>query len=427
MNEPSPVRLPGLRAFERTFSVPLDHCRPDGERIELFARELRDAEGGDERPWLLFLQGGPGFPAGRPVSASGWIARALRDFRVLLLDSRGTGRSAPVTRETLEALGDPARQLDHLRHFRADSIVADAELVRQVLSPDRPWSILGQSFGGFCALTYLSFHPEGLREVMITGGLAPLSGGPDPVYRALYPVVRARCDRYYARYPEDRARMSRIAERLREDPPLLPGGGRLTLRRFQQLGLLLGDAAGAEKLHHLLDEWFLCGGRIARRFLRAVEKELDFFETNPIYALLHEPIYCQGEAANWSAHRVRTEFPEFDGDGDGPLLFTGEMIYPWMFEDYGELAPLRPLAEAIASRSDWPPLYDLETLGVNQVPVAAVVYGDDLYVHRNLSEETARHLGSCRIWLTNEFEHTALRAHGEAIVDRLLAMLRGRV
>ena len=41
---------------------------------------------------LIFLQGGPGFAAGRPVSAeSGWIKRALQDYRVFLLDQRGTG------------------------------------------------------------------------------------------------------------------------------------------------------------------------------------------------------------------------------------------------------------------------------------------------------------------------------------------------
>jgi hypothetical protein len=59
----------------------------------------------------------------------------------------------------------------HVRHtplfgFRAESIVADAEMIRQVLVPEDHtlgprWSILGQSFGGFCAFTYLSFAPEG--------------------------------------------------------------------------------------------------------------------------------------------------------------------------------------------------------------------------------------------------------------------------
>ena len=38
-----------------------------------------------------------GFEAARPTSPpSGWMARALTDFRVLLLDQRGTGGSTPV-------------------------------------------------------------------------------------------------------------------------------------------------------------------------------------------------------------------------------------------------------------------------------------------------------------------------------------------
>lgn len=31
------------------------------------------------------------------------------------------------------------------------------------------WSLLGQSFGGFCCATYLSLAPEALTEVLMTG------------------------------------------------------------------------------------------------------------------------------------------------------------------------------------------------------------------------------------------------------------------
>ena len=58
-------------------------------------------------------------------------------------------------------------------HFRADFIVRDAEAIRRELGVDR-WSMLGQSFGGFTAMTYLSIAPEGLREAFMTGGLAPI-------------------------------------------------------------------------------------------------------------------------------------------------------------------------------------------------------------------------------------------------------------
>ena len=86
---------------------------------------------------------------------------------MLLLDQRGTGRSTPV---------DGTESADYLQHFRADSIVRDAELLREALGVER-WSILGQSFGGFCVFAYLSLAPDGLREAFVTGGMPPIAVG----------------------------------------------------------------------------------------------------------------------------------------------------------------------------------------------------------------------------------------------------------
>src|SRR5450755_3799505 len=159
----SSYRQPGTVLTDRTFQVPLDHRAPAGDKIEVFAREVvaSDTAAGD-LPWLVFLQGGPGFGAERPVGRSVWLERALNDFRVLLLDQRGTGRSSPASRQTLALHPAARQQADYLAHFRADSIVADAELIRQQVTGGAPWSVLGQSFGGFCTVTYLSFAPEGV-------------------------------------------------------------------------------------------------------------------------------------------------------------------------------------------------------------------------------------------------------------------------
>jgi len=154
---------------------------------------------GTDRPYLVFLQGGPGFEATRPTSPpSGWMKRALRDYRVLLLDQRGTGRSTPVGPVIP---GDTAAdQAAYLAHFRADSIVRDAEAIRRELDVDR-WSVLGQSFGGFTALTYLSFAPDGLREALITGGLSAIGRPVDDVYAATYRRLAEANRRYFERYP----------------------------------------------------------------------------------------------------------------------------------------------------------------------------------------------------------------------------------
>lgn len=62
-----------------------------------------------------------------------------------------------------------------------------------------------QSFGGFCALTYLSFAPQGLKQVLITGGIPPIgkSCTADDVYDAGFEQVVRQNEKYYKRFPED--------------------------------------------------------------------------------------------------------------------------------------------------------------------------------------------------------------------------------
>jgi hypothetical protein len=144
---------------------------------------------------------------------------------------------------------------------------------------------------------------------------------------------------------------------------------------------------------------------------------------------VHEACYAQGGATGWAAQRVRAEFPEFDAgaavDGDGPLLFTGEMIYPWMFENDPVLAPLAEAAEILARRDSWPPLYDAGRLRASDVPAAAAVYADDMYVPLEFSVPTARAIRGLRPWITNEYEHDGLLVSNGQVLDRLVAMVRG--
>ncbi|MYV47192.1 alpha/beta fold hydrolase [Streptomyces sp. SID2888] len=423
----APYRHSGLVCSDHTLSVPLDHARPDGPRIDVFAREVV-AAGQEHRdlPRLLWLQGGPGGRAERPDAASAWLRRALKEYRVVLLDQRGTGRSTPADRTTLEGHPDAA---GHLTHLRADAIVRDAELLRRELQGDRPWSVLGQSFGGFCALTYLSQAPEGLDQVFITGGLPTLTGHADDVYRAAYGRVLAHNERYFARYPGDQALADAVAAHLAEHEVRMPSGERLSVRRFQTMGITFGTASGFDSLHYLLEGAFVRGPRgprLSDPFLRGLDATLSF-ATRPLYAVLHEPIYAQGgRATGWSAHRIREEFPQFDAEAGGPLRFTGEMIYPWQFEEDPALIPLREAADALARRTDWPALYDLDRLSANTVPVVAAVYYDDMFVDREQSLVTAGMVRGLRPWITNTHAHDGVRADA-AVFDRLLGMARGEL
>ncbi|MBB4905634.1 alpha/beta fold hydrolase [Actinophytocola algeriensis] len=338
--------------------MPLDHARPDGERITVYAREVT---ADPALPWLLYLGGGPGFAAPRPLGGEGWLLRALRDYRVLLLDQRGTGRSTPVTRRV--ALD---RGAEYLTHFRADSIVRDAEAIRARLLGDVPWTVLGQSFGGFCTVSYLSFAPGGLRAALVTGGLPGVETDAVGAYRALYPVVAEKNEAHYRSYPQDVEQARRVAAYLREHRVRLPTGRRLTLAAFQSLGNLLGGRDGSARLHYLLESPF-DGAVLSDAFLLDAAAALSWATAaNPLYYLLHEPTYAQGPGATaWAAHRVRAEFPEFVSAD--PVYFTGEMIYPWMFDDDPLMAPLRGVADDVAARPEWPMLYDVDRLRANEV------------------------------------------------------------
>ncbi|MEU3337783.1 alpha/beta fold hydrolase [Streptomyces sp. NPDC002144] len=425
-------RQPGVVLTDRHFTVPLDHDDPAGESIELYAREVVAGEKvRQDLPWLVYLQGGPGFGANRFVGKPAWLGRALKEYRVLLLDQRGTGHSTPANRQTLPLRGGPAQQADYLAHFRADAIVRDCEAIRPQVTGGAPWTVLGQSFGGFCTVTYLSSAPEGLAAAVITGGLPSLDAHADDVYRAAYPRIERKVAAHYARYPQDIERARRIADHLLTHEVTLPNGYRLTVEAFQSLGIMLGGSEGSHRLHHLLEHAFVRtprGMALSDAFQEEVQGSLSF-ASHPLYALVHEACYGQDERPTaWSAERVRAEFPQFDAPktlaGDTPLLFTGESIHPWMFDCDPALRPLRETAELLAARTDWPPLYDPVRLAANDVPAAAAVYHDDMYVDTAHALETARTIRGLRTWVTNEFEHDGVRAGGPRVLDRLLALTR---
>ena len=140
-----------------------------------------------------------------------------------------------------------------------------------------------------------------------------------------------------------------------------------------------------------------------------------------VLRVVHEACYADGGATRWSADRLLPTVYD-----ESPELFTCEHVFPWMFEDYGALAPLREAAERLAEH-EWPRLYDEQRLAANDVPAAAAIYADDPYVERAFSEETAAHIRGLRPWVTNEYDHNGLRADGARILGRLIDLVRGRI
>ena len=419
--------MTGFRVREHRVEVPVDRADPQRfGTLEVFAREIVDPErDGADLPLLLFLQGGPGGMGPRPMPGGGWWATALRTHRVVLLDQRGTGRSSRVDGADVAAFDDARTAADYLACFRADAIVEDAEHLRRTVYGGRRWTTLGQSYGGFLTLTYLSRHPEALDACWVTGGLPPVGATAEDVYAATYPRQAARNRALARAFPDDVDLLGRLADRVAAGDAVLPTGETLTAERLQTLGMSLGMSTGTDDLHWLLDTALDRRGEPAPGFLAQVAARTGF-ATNPLYLVLQEVIYhCGHREPGWAAAGEHARHPQFAADAR-PLQLTGEAVYPWMYQQVAALRPFAAVAEELASRTEWPELYDVDRLAANEVPVAAVQYYDDPYVDLDLALRTADGLGNAQVWITNEYLHDGLRVAGDTILPRLADLTSGR-
>ena len=418
----------GLVCQDRRFTVPLDYQQPQQQQLSVFAREVASKSGREnELPYLVFFQGGPGFGASRPTGLDGWIGEACKHYRVLLLDQRGTACSSPVTAQTLAHL-TPEQQAAQLAHYRSDNIIRDAETIRGELIGDKKWSILGQSFGGFCVLRYLSASPDAIEQAFITGGIPSLTRPATDVYRKTFKRVLDKNKLFFDTYPQAQAIAHSVAQHLLTTPETLPDGSPLTVERFQLLGIHLGMTGGHQELYAMLEQAFVeVNGVKALSFVfkQSMLSLLDY-DTNPIFAFLHESIYCQEFASNWAAHEVRYQSfaNDFNVDEHSQSFnFTGEMIFPWMFEQFSQLKPLAQAAQLLAEKDDWPPLYDLQQLTNNKVPVAAAVYETDMYVDIAYSNETLQQVNGAIAWYSADHEHNGIKVDGANIFSTLHKIL----
>ncbi|MGN0128787.1 MAG: proline iminopeptidase, partial [Glutamicibacter soli] len=146
------------------------------------------------------------------------------------------------------------------------------------------------------------------------------------------------------------------------------------------------------------------------------------FAGNPLFAVLQEDIYGNG-ANGPSAFAAQAELEQHaDFATDAPtLLFTGEMMFRWTFEETRLLRPYIPAVEVLAARGTHRKIYDLQKIAANRVPMAAAVYYDDMYVDAGLSLDTAKKVGGLQAWVTNEHEHDGI--NDPAVLRRLFAMV----
>lgn len=408
-------RFGALTLTDHTLTVPLDWEAPDdGRTIEVFARVI-SREGGEELPYLVYLQGGPGFEAPRPGDAPaepGWLPVALEHYRVVMLDERGTGRSTAVGDQLLE--GRTTDEVaDYLTHFRADSIVRDCEAVREYLGVPR-WNVLGQSFGGFSTLTYLSRYADSIDQAYITGGLSAVGRHCDEVYASCYDRMRELSEAYYRRFPNDRDKVGAIAEQAANGEIVLPTGEVLSVSRLRSLGMLLGGDHGWKNLHWLLEQ-----DPASNAFRHDIAATLPFSPRNPIYYVMHESSYADGVVTDWSAMRTLPE--DFVSD---PALLTGEHVSSEWSDTIPGYRPWAEVTQKLATHQ-WPKLYDAEALAASNARGAASVYLRDAFVPFDFSMQTADLLPGIQVWVTSEHEHGGLRTSNGAVLDHLIGLAKG--
>lgn len=466
--------LPGLYCEDHAIDVPLDwrgrglgssrlaresasqkpHPLFADKSLRLFYRTLCLPQNvGKELPLIVFLQGGPGGagPRVNDATTDGWIAKAVKHFRVVLSDQRGTGRSSRVDGHVMERVAqmaeaagvDAARlQAEYLKRLLADSIVRDFEYLRQTEFSGARWVTLGQSYGGFLTLTNLSTFPEGVAASFTCGGIPHVPACAAEVYEHTFPRMMAKTRGWYARYPEDERRVSLVADCLSQSDVHLPDGSPLSVRRLQLVGGGLGMKPAPERLHNLFDLAFadgdgsvdaalaVAGGKVeaialSDGFLHQV-MEMTATPANPLYWTLQEFIYADGkleEPIRWAAAHEAARHPEF-AESARPLMLYGEAMFPWMFEEDPALVPFKPAMDLLMEDTSFGYIYDEEQLAHNEVPLQAAVYFDDAYVDSGLQLDTLSRVGNSHAWVTNEFEHDGL--HGPDVFKHLFAEARDR-
>lgn len=267
----SSCRLSGLEhaAWCGSVTRPLDPAQPGGKTIEVQFAVLPALARNKKPDPVFFFAGGPGQSA---IELAGSVSRLLARFSnrrdIVLVDQRGTGRSAALRcaeeRPTrpLHEQADPAVQrtdlqqclaalqaLPHgdLRQFTTSIAVQDVEAVRQRLGAARI-NLVGGSYGTRAALEYMRQYPQAVRRSVIDGVappdmVLPATFSPDAqsAFDALLAACEAdsACRQRYPRLREDwRALRASLPREVRVQHPVTLQDERFTLTQTMLTGLV---------------------------------------------------------------------------------------------------------------------------------------------------------------------------------------------
>ena len=271
--ELKPCRLQGVEHDALCGSVrrPLDPGAPQGVQIDVHFAVLPALARNKKPDPVFFFAGGPGQSAMSLAGpASRMVARLSNRRDVVLIDQRGTGKTAPLACEEdrptrpLADSADPVRQLVRLRACRAaleklahgdlrqyttTIAMQDAEAVRRALGAVQI-NLVGGSYGSRAVLEYMRQFPGAVRRAVVDGVAPPdmvLPASFSTDAQAAFDALLAACDAdpaCVARYPALRTDWRALMASLPRDITLLhPVTGqpeKLIMTRDLLLGLVRG-------------------------------------------------------------------------------------------------------------------------------------------------------------------------------------------
>lgn len=141
--------------------VPLDWNNPNSELIKVAYYHKRQDLFEEKTP-TVFFNGGPTMAGHSSINILSNKSSKLKDENMIYIDQRGTGCSS------LFPQYHPENQ-DVYKYYTSESIVRDAEVIREKLFGDRKWNIFGQSYGGLISFRYIETYPESIASAHIHG------------------------------------------------------------------------------------------------------------------------------------------------------------------------------------------------------------------------------------------------------------------
>jgi pimeloyl-ACP methyl ester carboxylesterase len=269
----TPCRLQGVEhgAWCGIVKRPLDPAQPQGKQIEVHFAVLPALARNRHADPVFFFAGGPGQSAIDIAAAvSRMLARLGNRRDLVLIDQRGTGRSAPLLCEKppatqpLAESADTAAQvrrllacrsalekLPHgdLRHYTTHIAMQDADAVRRALGAAQI-NLVGGSYGTRAVLEYMRQFPQAVRRAVIDGVAPPdmvLPASFSADNQAALDAVFAACEadpgcraRHPALRAQWRALLGSLPRSVELPHPFTGAVERFTLTREGLLGLVRG-------------------------------------------------------------------------------------------------------------------------------------------------------------------------------------------